>query len=31
MAGGGGGTVDQLALQSALFDTTRFTFDHEAG
>jgi Flp pilus assembly protein TadD len=32
MAGGGGGTVDQLKrLQSALFDTARFTFDYEAG
>ena len=32
MAGGGGGTVDQLKrLQNALFDTTRFTFDYEAG
>jgi len=32
MAGGGGGTVDQLKrLQSALFDATRFTFDYEAG
>jgi Flp pilus assembly protein TadD len=32
MSGGGGGTVEQLKrLQSALFDTTRFTFDYEAG
>ena len=32
IAGGGGGTVDQLKrLQNALFDTKRFTFDYEAG
>ena len=31
-SGGGGGTVDQLKrMQSALFDTTRFTFDYDAG
>src|SRR5258706_6247492 len=32
MAGGGGGTVDQLKrLQNALFDTARFTFYYDAG
>jgi tetratricopeptide (TPR) repeat protein len=31
-SGGAGGKVDQLRrMQSALFDTTRFTFDYEAG
>lgn len=31
-SGGAGGTVDQLKrMQSALFDTTRFTFDYDAG